>query len=337
MPQRLIPLLVCVILVGSAATAALARVGSPSPARAAAVRTAGAFEISNSVDGAPIFAATGIAPGGSTQGEVTIEDPGSVPVALKLRRGELTDAPGIGGGVLSGRLQLTVTDVTKAGAPQTIYSGPLDSMPEEAAGELQPGAARTYEFVATLPNGAPSSQNALQSASTTVAYSWVAEEAAGGGEEEPPAKETPEAQTPTETPGGGTIENRGAPAGAGGVGGGAVGLSLTVTKILQIVNGGGLVTYVDCNASCRIFVRGKLRATAHGHHRTAKIRFGLKRPYAPGSKEMRIPIPRGLRKWIRQMPAPKRLTAKLRFVAIGTAGGRDVVKKKVRLRVGHHR
>jgi len=121
------------------------------------------------------------------------------------------------------------------------------------------------------------------------------------------------------------------------VAGVGVELGLTVPKILPTVGGRGLVTYVDCSASCRIFVRGKLRASAHGHHRTAKIRFSLKRPYAPGSKQMRIPIPRGLRKWLRQMPAPKRLKAKLRFIAIGTAGGRDVVKKKVRLRVRHHR
>jgi hypothetical protein len=30
------------------------------------------------------------------------------------------------------------------------------------------------------------------------------------------------------------------------------------------------------------------------------------------------------------------LRAKLRFIALGTAGGRDVVQKNVRLRVRHH-
>jgi hypothetical protein len=43
-----------------------------------------------------------------------------------------------------------------------------------------------------------------------------------------------------------------------------------------------------------------------------------------------------MRNWLLRMPPPKRLKAKLRFVAIGTAGGRDVEKKKVRLRVRHH-
>jgi hypothetical protein len=125
--------------------------------------------------------------------------------------------------------------------------------------------------------------------------------------------------------------------GGGGLAGIGATLGLTVPRLLTTTNGSGLVTYIDCDASCRIFVRGKLRATAHGHHRRAKIRFSLKRIYTPGSTRMRIPIPRSMRKWLQRMPPPKRLRARLRFIAIGTAGGRDVVKKKVRLRVRHQR
>jgi hypothetical protein len=323
-------LLVCVILVGTATTVALAQVGNPSPARAAAVRASGSFEISNSGEGQPIFAAGGLAPGGSVSGTVGIEDSGSVPVALKLQRGELTDASGIGGGILSSRLQLTVADITEPAQPQTIYAGPLDSMPEQEAGGLAPGQTRTYRFTASLPDGAASLQNALQSASTTVAYAWVAEEASG--EEGPPTEAPPTAQTPS----GGT-ENRGASTGGGtqGNGAGAV-LELTVPKIASTINGGRFLTYVDCDAACRILVRGKLWASAQGHHRVAKIRFSVKRPYSPGSRRMRIPVPRSIRNWLRHMPGPEKLRAKLRFIALGTAGGRDVVQKNVRLRVRHH-
>jgi hypothetical protein len=342
MRGRLIPLIVCVILVGTLATVALAQVGSPSPARAAAVRTGGAFEISNSDEGRPIFVAGEIGPGGSAKGTVTIEDSGSVPVALTLKREELSDATGIGGGVLSAQLQLTVLDVSKAGSPRTIYSGPLATMPEQQAGEMRPGDSRTYEFVATLPDAAASSQNALQSASTSVAYAWIAAEGTGEGEEEELPEEPPAGEGTPKMPGGGTgttPENRSTGTGAegGGPDGGAIAtLDLTVRRIGQTLTGGGLVTFIDCDASCRIFVRGRLRASAQGHHRTAKIRFGLDRPYTAGSKKMRIPIPHGMRNWLRRMPPPKRLKAKLTFTAIGTAGGRDVVKRKVRLRVRHH-
>ena len=322
MRSRLIPLIVCAVLLGGLAAAALGQVDSPSPARAAAVHATGSFQISNSDEGQPIFADDGLAPGGSARGKVTIEDSGSVAVALKLAHGELTDTPGVGGGILSRQLWLAVTDITSPGAPRTLYSGPLATMPEQDAGRLKPGDSRTYEFVATLPDGAPSAQNGLQSASITVAYSWSAEEVSDGG---------------------GGVENRGVPpAGAGGPGGGTVpgpqpgpALDLTVPKILPKLTGGSLVTYVNCTASCRISVRGKLRATAHGHHHTAKVHFDPKRTYTRGLKKMRIPIPRGLRNWLRRMPPPQKLQAKLRFEAIGTAGGQDAVKKTVQLRVPH--
>jgi hypothetical protein len=327
--RRWVPIAVFVALAAMAAVA-LAQVTDATRAKAAAIASSGSFEISNSDEGQPIFSATGIAPGGSAQGTVTIEDTGSDPVALHLRRGELEDEPGIGGALLSGRLQLTVLDITTPAAPRTVYSGPLDSMPEQAAGTIEGGEARTFEFTATLPEGgAPTFQNAVQGASTTVAYSWIATEA----EEEERISPPPD--------GGGNSPNGGGagnPAGriqnGSGEGNGAVDLlNLTVPKIQPRLRGGHILSWTICDQTCRIFVRGRILATGAGKHRGAKIHFSRTRSYPPGGQRVRIPIPRKVRRFMRETPGRERVRAKLRFIAVGADGQRDTVRKTVKLRV----
>jgi hypothetical protein len=318
--RRLAPILVLLVLAALAAVA-LAQVGSAPAARLIATAAEGSFEVTSSEEGRPIFAATNIAPGGSADGTVTIEDTGSAAATLLLRRGDIVDSPGLGGGLLSERLELSVVDVTAPGAPRTVYSGPLATMPDRPAGRLEPGGARTFEFTATLPDaGEPSFQNAVQDASTTVAYAWIAEEAGEGGG----------------SPAGGGTGGEGSTGngGAGGVAGRSAALELTVPKVRRALRSGRLVIWTDCDEACRLSVTGRLRATAAGHHRDARIRFAEKRLAAAGPQRLRIPIPPELRAWLRHQPAPKRLRAKLRFTAIGTDGQRDAVRKKLRLRAG---
>lgn len=315
--RRLLPLLVCLGLIAMVAVA-LAQVGGPPRARAAAVATSGAFGIEDGREGKPIFAAAGIAPGDSASGTVAIRDTGSVPVALTLRRGELVDSPGLGGALLSGRLDLTVVDVTEAAHPRTIYSGPLDSMPDQAAGELAPGATRTYEFTATLPDsGAPSFQNAVQAASTRVAYTWIATEASTGGSGT-----------------GGGNANPGVTEPGVGVSSASSALELTVKKIQPRVQGGRIVARARCNQSCRVLVRGRIHANAGRRRRAANVHFNEKRLSAPHSRLVRVPLPRGLRRWLRATPGRKRLRANLRFIAVDSGGRRDIVRRKVALRPG---
>jgi hypothetical protein len=333
--RRWLPILVLFGLAAMAAVA-LAQVGGAPAARAATVATTGAFEISNSHEGGPIFAAGGLAPGGSARGTVAIEDTGSDPVALTLRRGALVDTPGVGSGVLSERLQLTVVDVTDPASPRSVYSGPLASMPDQPAGSLEAGETRTFEFTATLPGGgAASFQNAVQGASTTVAYSWIASEASeggggsGGGEEHatpaPPAPPVPVPPVPVPPDGGGEAIR------AGEV------LNLTVPKVRAALRRGRLVVWTNCNQSCRLTVRGRLRAKAGSNHRGARVNFTKKHLYSPGPQRLRIPVPRKLRRWMRETPARERLRAKLRFLAVGTGGDRDVVRRAVQLRVPRRR
>jgi hypothetical protein len=331
-----LPILVFLALAAMAAVA-LAQATKGPQARAAAIAASGSFEISNSRDGQAIFAASGIAPGGATTGTVAIEDSGSEPLALTLRRGELVDEPGVGGDLLSSRLRLTVVDVTTPGAPRTVYAGPLDSMPEQPAGTLAGGEARTFQFTATLPEGGePSFQNAVQGASTTVAYSWVASEAGeqeseirgegeSGGGGAPPAEEHRAA-------GNGNAGSQSE--GNGGVRGEVALLKLTVPRIKGSVKRGRLTAWTDCTMSCRLQVRDRLRATSTttGTRRVAKARWGSGAVYPPGPHRVRLRIPRSMRAWMRATSGPERLRALLRFTAVGLDGERDGVRKVVRLR-----
>ncbi len=352
--RRFAPILVLVALAALAAVA-LAQVEGGPTARLTATAAAGSFEVTNSDEGEPVFAATNIAPGGSVDGTVTIEDTGSAAATLVLRRGDIVDSPGLGGGLLSDRLELRVVDLTAPGSPRTIYSGPLATMPDRSAGRLEPGEAHTFEFTATFPDtGEPSFQNAVQGASTTVAYAWVATEAGEGGGGEEGGKEERGGKGPgggeeggAEGPGGGEAPAGGGNAGGGGGAGGAqgsggaggvaaqqVGLELTVPKIRGALRSGRIVVWTRCDATCRLTVHGRLRGDAGGHHRGARVNFTQKRPAAAGPHRLRIPVPRKLRAWLRHQPPPKRLRARLSFTAVGADGQHAVVRKTVRLRTG---
>ena len=344
--RRLVPILVLGALAALAAVA-LAQVESAPAARLTATAAAGSFEVTNSDDGQPIFAATNIAPGGSADGTVTIEDTGSAPATLVLRRGDIVDSPGLGGGLLSDRLRLSVVDVTRPGAPRSVYSGPLATMPDQPAGRLEPGEARTFKFTATFPEaGEPSFQNAVQGASTTVAYAWIAAEARGGGEEEGGKGSGGGEEDGAKGPGGGeapvgdggrqdgAADGDQGNGGAGGVAGRRAVLELTVPTIRRALRAGRVVAWTRCDVACRLTIRGRLRAGAGSHHRGARIRFTEKHLAAAGPQRLRIPIPRRLRNWLRHQPPPTRLRAQLSFTAVGADGQRDLVRKKVRLRTG---
>jgi hypothetical protein len=325
--RRLVPILALLALAILAAVA-LAQVDGEPAARATVTAASGSFEISNSADGQPIFAATDLGPGGSAEGTVTIADTGTAAVALVLRRGELVDSPGLGGGVLSDQLRLRVLDVTVPAAPRTVYAGPLATMPEQHAAEFGTGEARTFEFSATLPeHGEPGFENSLQGASTTIAYTWVAEEAEGRNGEEGGNGSGGGGQGSADTVGGGGQGE------GGGAPGDSAALDLTVSKVGLALRRGRLVAWTRCDRPCRLTVRGRRRATAAGHHPSAPIRFAQKRVAPAGVRRLPIPIPPKLTRWVRQAPPPKRLRAKLRFVATDSRGETDTVHMTLRLRI----
>lgn len=134
--------------------------------------------LSNSKDGVAVLGASNMLPGSSTQGTVTLTNTGNVDSELELRKQNVSDSAGAGGGELSEVLDLRIENVTGA-APATIYDGPLATMPNVALGSFpkkQPG--QTYRFTVTLPSGAG---DAYQGSSTSVDYVWVQTKSNGNG------------------------------------------------------------------------------------------------------------------------------------------------------------
>jgi hypothetical protein len=334
--RRWLPLVLYLGLALVAAAMALAGVGGAPRARAAVVAANGSFEISNSREGQPIFAASGIGPGDSARGTVAIEDTGSGPVALVLARGGLADVPGLGGGLLSSRLELTVADVSKPATPRTLYEGPLASMPDRPAGRLEAGEARTFEFTATLPDaGGSSFQNEVQGGATTVAYTWTATEA-GEEEAEAPGESTPGGGGGVAPAGGGAagdIPYVPAPPAGPGAEPSSSPLELAVTKVRRRVRAGRLLVWAGCDRSCRIEVHGRLRAVAGGRRRFGGARLAGRAAYRAGSQRLRIAIPRRLRHWALSQADPTRLRARLTFTARDPQGGHDALKRTLKLRL----
>jgi hypothetical protein len=133
--------------------------------------------MSNSSDGRPIFATSGLVPGHSAEGRMTVANDGTDPGALSVAEANLVDVPGPNGGPLSPRLRLRIEDVT-AGSNLVVYDGAFDGPADRGLPVLVPGDERTYRFVAKLPDGGvphgmTSGDNAFQGSSARVSYNWT--------------------------------------------------------------------------------------------------------------------------------------------------------------------
>ncbi|HEY4778897.1 MAG TPA: hypothetical protein VIH47_04820 [Solirubrobacterales bacterium] len=323
--MRALSVLVFLALAGSATAAVLAG-GGRSSARASAIAAGGSFGFANSSDGMPIFSATEIAPGDSVSGTVEIADTGTEPGQLTLAQRDVTDAPGPGGGELSKRLTLRVTDVTAPASPVTVYAGPLAPMPAQPAGELEPGATRTYEFVATLPAGA-STQNDVQGASTSVAYSWTAGEVVAGPSPGPTPNPTPSPEpSPSSSPPG--------PAGSAPA---PADLRLAITRVRRTIHHGRLLVLAHCDRACAISARGRLRVRSASGRRRVKLSLVARPPrFAAGTQRLSIRVPRHLRHWLRTHPELPPARGRLVLVARDPAGELARAERALRLRHRRH-
>jgi len=129
----------------------------------------GTLRLSSSAGGRPILSGANLVPGGAVAGAVTIRNRGKGPGTLTLTRRALAERAGLGGGLLSGSLALTVRDVTSR-SDGVVYSGPLGTMPKLRVAYLEPGERRQYSFAAELPDSLGAST--LEAAQTSFDYRW---------------------------------------------------------------------------------------------------------------------------------------------------------------------
>jgi hypothetical protein len=289
-----VPALVLVLALGAAGSQGAERGGSSPAVRASAA--SGSLSLANSRGNGAIFSATGMAPGRSTSGEVTITNNGSLAGGLALAAGDVADTPGIGGGRLSERLELVVLDV---GGVRTVYSGPMAALGRRELGTMAPGEARTYRFTATLPDGgvplsALGGDNAYQGATLTTSYVWTATAA------EPP-------------------DNRGLNA--------SLALRVAVARRQPPLRRRQLVLYATCNEVCSLTARAKLGRRSTGR--------SARKAAAPANGRVKLVLRlsrKSARKLARALHARRGARLTVAVKATDAAGHSAMFKRALRLK-----
>jgi hypothetical protein len=226
-------------------------------------QASGTFQITNSLDGQAIFQAGGLAPGRSVSGTVQLSNAGTLAGDLGLHQLDVVDQPGSNGGLLSAAVHLDVQDIT-GGNLVPVFAGQLASLQSSTLGKIAPGEARTYRFIASLPDGGPpptpsSGDNAYAGSGLSVRYSWhaTAPDEGGGG-----------------TGGGGST---------GGGGNGEITPPKTSFRVIskKLVRRGWLDVLVTCNRACNVTARAQL----------AKVRHPRKKAVKLGRRSASLPLP----------------------------------------------
>ncbi|MGH8574824.1 MAG: hypothetical protein ACREX8_20000, partial [Gammaproteobacteria bacterium] len=237
----------------------------------------------------------------SASGMVTVANIGSLTGFVRLQQADLADVPGALGGRLSQRLHLDVLDVTDSGAPAWVYSGAFAAMGSRPLGYMAPGARRTYRFTATFPGEGTAADNAYAGSSAGVRYVWT------GVEGSPPA---------------GAGADRVAPR-----------LRLAFPRVQRILTRRRLLVRARCSESCRLDVRGVLRAGA------VRIRLHAirgRRLRAGRATLLAVRISAGRTRLLRRALAARRTVRfRLSFSARDRAGNRTLIRRTVRL-TPHH-
>jgi hypothetical protein len=118
-------------------------------ANPADVFVAGDLSHVNDKSGQVMILASGLDPGGSRVGTMTLTGTGNVPGAFTLSASSLVNTPAAS--ALSDALTLTVEDIT--GTATTLYDGAVSDFSDVDLGTIAPGAARSYRLTLEYPDG----------------------------------------------------------------------------------------------------------------------------------------------------------------------------------------
>lgn len=160
-------LLLVAVLVGTTWTLGAFSASSANPHN---MVSSGTMSQDSTADNTAFMKAADMVPGSRVEGSVTIGNAGDASGDFRLTVEDLEDVPGPGGGELSGRLQLTVSD-TRLRRP--VYVGPLEGL-DVSLGTWAPDEERTYDFEVRLPDDVAQVDNAFQASSVTATFVWSA-------------------------------------------------------------------------------------------------------------------------------------------------------------------
>jgi hypothetical protein len=133
--------------------------GSVNPAN---VFVAGSLSHVNNRNGQVMLVASGLEPGDSSVGTMTLTGTGTITGAYTLSPSSLVNLPV--SPALSDKLDMTVEDVT--GTPTTLWDGSVTGFASADLGDIAPGASRTYRLTLEYPDG--TNDSALQGATMTL-------------------------------------------------------------------------------------------------------------------------------------------------------------------------
>ena len=125
--------------------------------------TSGTLAQANSKDGGAIFDLTGLKPGDTLTGTLSLTNTGSLPASFSLTETSSTN------GFTGDNLSLAITNTT-TGA--TVYNGTFGGLVDGAKtdiGVIQPSAVNSFRFTVKLAATAP---NADQGKAASAAYQW---------------------------------------------------------------------------------------------------------------------------------------------------------------------